>query len=84
VDVSGGRGEQVDDFADVAPGGGGADLEPGSQPAVGVAVSETRQHERGLPGGVQAPPPGLRHSAVGADEVATWLRLRVDNGIVEG
>jgi hypothetical protein len=68
VQIVGGRGEQVDRFADVSPGGGHADFEAAGQTGVGVAVAQVRQGEQGLPGGVEATPPRSALFTVSADE----------------
>jgi hypothetical protein len=51
VQVVGGRGEQGDRLADIAPGSGNPDLESGGQAGEGVAVAQVGQGEQGLPAG---------------------------------
>ena len=58
VQVVGGRGEQGDRLADIAPGGGNPDLESGGQAGEGVAVAQVGQGEQGLPAGVESAPAG--------------------------
>lgn len=67
--VVGGGGEQVDGFADVAPGSGDADLESGRQADQGVAVAQAGQGDQGLQAGLEAPPAGSALGALDADEV---------------
>lgn len=45
VHVIGQRGQQIDAFADVPPGRGGAYRETGGQSCVGVAVTQVGQHQ---------------------------------------
>jgi hypothetical protein len=68
VQVVCGGGEQVDGFADVAPGGRYADLESAGQAGQCVAVAQVGQGEQGLPAGFQAPPSGSALGAVGSDK----------------
>jgi predicted enzyme related to lactoylglutathione lyase len=69
VQVVGGRGEQGDRLADIAPRGGNPDLESGGQAGEGVAVAQVGQGEQGLPAGVESAPAGSSLVAVGADQV---------------
>lgn len=64
-----GGGEQVDGFADVAPGGGGAGTGPAGRASVGVAVAEVGEYEQGLFAGVRPALPGPGPGPVGADEI---------------
>jgi hypothetical protein len=41
---------------DVAPGGGGADAEPGGQFGDGLALAQVGQHQQGLPSRVELAP----------------------------
>lgn len=65
--VAGDCGEQGDRFLDVAPGGRDADLEPGGEAGVSVAVAQMGQGEQCLTAWVEAPPSGSMLVAVLAD-----------------
>src|SRR5438270_11110634 len=68
VEGVGQGGEEVDGLAHVAPGGGGADGEPGGKPRVGVAVSQVRQSEAGLLTRGPTAPPASTFGAAGPDQ----------------
>jgi hypothetical protein len=84
VQVVGGRGEQGDRLADIAPGGGNPDLESGGQAGEGVAVAQVGQGEQGLPAGVESAPTGSSLVAVVRIRSARWFSDRVDSGIEAG
>jgi hypothetical protein len=84
VQVVGGRGQQIDGFADVPPSGRYADAEPGGQSGVGVAVAQVGKREQRLPSRVEAPPPRRRWVRCWRMMLARWFSVRVDSGIAAG
>jgi hypothetical protein len=68
-EVRRGGGEQIDRLAEVTPGGGGADAEPGAQAGRGIAVAQVHQHQQGLTSRALAAPAGSAGASMRADEV---------------
>jgi hypothetical protein len=58
------RGQQLQGFARVAVGGGGADRESAGQIGIGFAFAQVGKGEQGLLPGFQAPPAGADRRAV--------------------
>ena len=66
--LRGAGGQQGDGLGDVAPGGGGADAEPGGQLGERLAFAQVGQHQQGLPAGVELAPARPDLPAVAADD----------------